>query len=107
MGKLPGCVQMVKKLQWQTGLNWLAWLLSSKWTRAFLTGVSAGDVVTETTSRYSSLATFATHPPLRHASDGRPDGARKAPRVRPRRGVLLGANIGAVQVGVAKVANLE
>ena len=45
---------------------------------------------------YSSLATFATHPPLRHASDGRPDSARTAPRVRPRGGALLGVDIGAV-----------
>ena len=47
------------------------------------------------TMDYSSLATFATHPPLRHASDGRPDSARTAPRDGPYRGALLGADIGA------------
>ena len=45
---------------------------------------------------YSSLATFATHPPLRHASDGRPYSARTAPRDRPYLGALLGADLGAV-----------
>ena len=45
---------------------------------------------------YSNLATFATHPPLRHASNGRPDRARKAPRDRPNLGALLGADLGAV-----------
>ncbi len=45
---------------------------------------------------YSGLATFATHPPLRHASNGRPESARRAPRVRRYLGALLGVDLGAV-----------
>ena len=53
------------------------------------------------------MPTTRVWPPLRHASNSRSDGAQTVPRGRPYLEALLGADLGAVQVRVAKVAKFE